>query len=145
MNYRDSNRYKKSYEEFVQAAKESLPDALYSEGFTRSSDLASLWLKTVESGKFYSGSLFDWDKEVSIREQIEAVLENQKLKELEFYGFFMQEIEKADERFREISVEISQRKGRTYWWERRILKFGVGEYEDQVRQFYGIESDEFFT
>lgn len=141
MHCESDDFYGKDLEAFLKIAEE-----LPLEKSTHPDDLVTKWKKTVSAGKFYSGSLFDWDREVSIREALEKLLQHAQIKNLTtVYNNFKIEVDKADQEFLSISEEIPQRKGRTYWWERRILMYGIGLYEEHINQFYGIDPEAYLT
>jgi hypothetical protein len=148
MNYEYSDAYWSDYKVFISliekiVKKNYSADSRAFELYKSPNALIENWQETVESGKDYHFTLFEWDDEISVRELIENILNNEQIKQLEyFYTDFNARVNKIDSEFRSITFDDFERPHCKNWWEKRILKGGEDEYKEHIKQFYSIDLDE---
>jgi len=86
----------------------------------------------------YGYSIYEFDNEVSCRENIDYLLNNSELKKYEEHKAFTSKINELDNRLKAVSL-FNIRRPIEYWWESIILKHSYEQYWENVKLRYGIE------
>lgn len=101
--------------------------------------LIETWRSFVEQCRNgYHMCIYEYDNDISIREAIQLVIDNDNLKKYREYGIFCETIFAIDQKFRELLL-AQTRDDRTTWWEKGILKTGQDEYATDIKEIFGIE------
>lgn len=149
MNYEFSDKYWEDYKNFLLLIEEQVRTEYYSDSrlfelYKSPNSIIDDWKETVESGKDYHFTIFEWDNEISVRELIEKILNNEEIKKLEyFYQNFKDQIEEIDEELKRISIVDFERPHCKNWWEKKVLKGGEDEYKENIKQFYSLDLDKY--
>ncbi len=85
MSYEFSETYWTDYNQFLLLVKQILENNDYQKQFDSPSFLIESWKEIVESGNKYSFSVYDWQNDISIRNLIELILNEESIKKIEFF------------------------------------------------------------
>ncbi|WP_018343234.1 hypothetical protein [Cytophaga aurantiaca] len=146
MNYEYSDTYWDDYKQFIQLFKDVMmskySDTRSIQMYHSPNTIIEVWGQVVGAAEYYPWSIYDWWDDLSVRDAVEFILTNEKIKSFEyFYDNFKKQIEDIDNKLLNISFEFSVLAFHKNWWERRILKYGQDEYKANVRELYEIDLD----
>lgn len=149
MNYEFSDKYWEDYKNFLLLIEEQVrfeyrSDSRLIELYKSPNSIIEDWKETVDSGKDYHFTIFEWDNEISVRGLIEKIINNEELKRLEFfYQKFKARVEEIDEELKRISLDDFERPHWENWWEKKVLKGGEDQYKENIKDFYSIDLDKY--
>ncbi|MCO7237613.1 hypothetical protein [Aeromicrobium sp. CnD17-E] len=89
----------------------------------------------------YSGSLYEYENELSVRDVLEKVMGDPELSTFPDWLAYEASIERTDTRLRRLlqnGVEV--RPGRPWWWS-HLPPHGGGEFAEDIRRIYAIDID----
>ncbi len=102
-------------------------------------DLVSRWSEFVEQcEEGYQYSLYDYDSELTIRDNIELIICNQDLQKYNEHQEFIERISLIDQRFKAILKEYNLM-SEDKWWKRGVLKYAGEQYAKNVKTEWNIE------
>lgn len=102
-------------------------------------DLIEKWDEFVEQcEEGYQLSLYDYDNEITIRDDIHDIISSKILQEFKEYKIFIEQVDFIDRRFKEVSIECDNIPGQT-WWKRRILKYAGDQYVENVKAEWNMD------
>jgi hypothetical protein len=103
------------------------------------SDLIAKWDEFVgQCEEGYQYSLYDYDNQLTIRDDIAVVIQNEILKDYKEYRDFVKQIDVIDQRLKSVSSEYYFTTEEE-WWKRRILKYAGVQYVENVKTEWGID------
>ncbi len=123
MSYEFSEQYWTEYNNFLFLIKNIVEKNDYKKQFDSPSYLIETWKEIVESGYNYNFSVYDWQNDISIRNIIELILNDDNIKKLEyFYSNFKTQIESIDNELLKITFDFNnQNLLNENWWLNRDL------------------------
>ena len=109
MNYEYSDTYWSDYKRFLFlieriVKREYSTDSRLFDLYKSPNAIIDDWKNVVKSGREYNFTLFEWDDEISIRELIEQILNDEEIKKLDyFYNNFNARVSEIDSELRSIT------------------------------------------
>ncbi|MEY5048904.1 MAG: hypothetical protein RLZZ175_2263 [Bacteroidota bacterium] len=85
MSYEFSETYWSDYNQFLLLVKQILDKNECQKQFESPSLLIETWKEIVDSGHNYSFSVYDWQTDISIRNLIELILNEESIKKIEYF------------------------------------------------------------
>ncbi len=99
-----------------------------------------LVIRECEDG--YSSSIYEYDNDIGVRDQIQRLLDAPEFQQYAELGEFRREVDNIDARFRAILRPVVEVKADSpYWWRRGVLASAGREYADDVEALYGVHID----
>jgi hypothetical protein len=113
-------------------------------GFWRTlhpADLVGAWSGFVEEcEQGYDWCRAEYDNDVMVRDQIEAVLTDPELAAMKELTWFQASVATVDERFKALLRPVPGRSGRpTPWWSAGVPKRAGQEFADDIKATLGID------
>jgi hypothetical protein len=100
------------------------------------------WKNFVEECKDgYSYSLYDYDLDLSIRDEIEIILRSEELKMFDEHELFRNRIMMIDQEFISITKDIRIFGLPSFWWKYKIPKFSKQQFSENVKNEFGLDID----
>src|SRR6266487_3196479 len=97
--------------------------------YSSPNQLLEAWNQFVDECELgYDMGIYEYDNDLSVRNIIEKILQDEALSKFEEYEYFKKEIFKIDERFRKLLSKEKKRTDKRFWWERGILNKAGKEY-----------------
>ncbi|MCL7752442.1 hypothetical protein MPF13_01625 [Polaribacter sp. Z022] len=104
------------------------------------SDLINMWEQfTEECIEGYGWNIYEYDNDVSIRELIELVISNEKLKLSKEHKYFKKKIHNIDDKLKLLFFDEVKRNTGKFWWNRGILKEAGEEYMNDLQDEYNVK------
>lgn len=101
--------------------------------------LLDMWegfVKSCEAG--YSMGIYEYDNDLSVRNVIELVLQNDTLKNYAEYKNFIQNVFIIDSKFKKLLSNEFFRSEKEHWWNRGVLLEAEEEYIEDIKEIYGF-------
>ena len=105
------------------------------------SDLVEQWNEFVQQCvEGYQYSLFEFDYEVSVRDEIQQIIDDGRLQEYEEFKDFVNKVDEIDNNFKSVvnDFKIPER-DKLPWWKKGILKKAGDQYVQNVKDELGLE------
>jgi len=112
-------------------------------GWTRTMVPATLlddWRRFVELCLLgYPDNIYEYYNDIRVREWIELILTAEQLNELAEQDEFKVKVEEVDQQFRNLLLPQVTVPGKSFWWEKGVLKYAGEELVNDYKKEYDIE------
>ena len=109
-------------------------------GYRYPSQMIEEWTRRVTdlSTNGYGDCLDEYDNDLSVRGNIEKMLNREELSGFEEFKKFQMEVQKLDDILKHLFLPNVQRFESPEWWIAGILKNGYGDYAAYIKEVYRI-------
>jgi hypothetical protein len=103
-------------------------------------ELVEWWKNFVEQCEDgYGWTIYEYDDEISVRDSLDAVLNDRSVMELPNADELLKQVERIDERFKALlQIGVSRPMTSSKWWRTGVLKFAGEEYRSDMESRYSI-------
>ena len=96
------------------------------------------FMRRCSSG--YEWGMYEYANDLAIRDQINEVLNDGRVKIFREFIEFSSDVENIDQEFRKLFIKnVSLGVGKNNWWRQGILRRGGQEYVDDIKRTYNID------
>ena len=107
----------------------------------RASELLDLWRFFVdECVDGYGSSIYEFDNDLSVREDIEVLLQADEVVDRQGFETFLSVLKIIDARYAELLQPDVKRPGNiAHWWRTGVLRYAGDEYCSDANDLYSIQ------
>lgn len=107
--------------------------------YWRSWEFVDIWEEMVdEIINGYEWSLYEYEDEISVRDDLEKALESSSLNQFHDWSGLVRRTLAADNKLEDLLGRGAEIRDSEFWWHRRIPPHGGPDFVEDVKRIYGI-------
>ena len=124
---------------FLQECSKILQDSSW-QGSLSPYELLEEWKQFVDECRSgYEMDIYEYDNDLSVRDAIEKIISEKRLKPYQEYQEFKNLVLSIDKAFQELLSVSLERGDRSDWWGKGVLKKAGEEYVNDIKDRYQFE------